>query len=309
MKAFDQIRRIACVGEVMIELTPAGADLARIGVAGDTYNTAVYLARLFGGGRTVSFVTALGRDAFSARILAHMAAHGLDASHVERRDDKAPGLYAIATDASGERSFAYWRSDSAARTLFRQPALVKLETLLGFDLVYLSGITLAILPPETRTALMATLDAFRAGGGIVAYDSNHRPRLWASVEEARRVNAEMWARTDIAFPSLDDEMALHGDADAAAVIARLAGLGVRFGALKRGTAGPTPLDGAPLDISFPPAPRVVDTTAAGDSFNAGALAALAEGRSLAEALAAGHALAARVVQAPGAILPADAPLA
>ena len=304
---FTRVRRIACVGEVMIELVAEGADRAAVGVAGDSYNTAVYLARLLGaaggGGRVVSYVTALGVDGYSDRILAHMAAHGVDASLVERRADKAPGLYAIDTDEAGERSFTYWRSDSAARTLFRAPCKVGTEALDAFDLIYLSGISLAILPEPVRQALYEALDRFRGRGGLVAYDSNHRPRLWQSREAAQAANMAMWRRADLALPSLDDEIALFGDPSVETVLERLRAAGAGFGALKRGAAGPLPLapDLAPPAVA--PAPRVVDTTAAGDSFDAGVIAALVEGCDLSAALVAGPELASKVVQAKGAIVP------
>ena len=78
-------------------------------------------------------------------MLGFFAAEGIATGLVERRPDRVPGLYAISVDAAGERSFTYWRDASAARTLFQPPAEVTPERLAGFDLIYLSGITLAIL--------------------------------------------------------------------------------------------------------------------------------------------------------------------
>ena len=74
------------------------------------------------------------------------------------------------------------------------------------------------------------------------------------------------------------------------------------GALKRGAQGPHSL-GEQVTQSYPPASRVIDTTAAGDSFNGGYLAALQTGATQAEALMAGHRLASHVVGAKGAIVP------
>lgn len=245
------ITRIACVGEVMIELVASPSGEARLGVAGDTYNTAVYLRRAVADlGLSVAYVTALGSDPYSERIRQAVSAHGLDTSCIERRDGMMPGLYAIDTDAQGERSFSYWRSASAARTLFEAPCDVALERLDRFDLVYLSGITLAILRPEVRARLLDWADRFRAGGGTLAYDSNYRPALWPSRETARSATREMWSRTDIALPSLDDEMALFGDADAGGVLARLRRFGATRGALKRGDGAARPRDGL---ISLRPA--------------------------------------------------------
>jgi 2-dehydro-3-deoxygluconokinase len=300
MKPFS---KIACIGEVMIEIVSQQAGDAALNVAGDSYNTAVYLAQLARGTDCrVSYVTALGQDTFSQRAVAHMQRFGIDTQHIERRADRNIGLYAIDTDAAGERSFTYWRSESAARTLFSTPCAVGLDLLTDFDLVYLSGITLAILPPAVRAALLDALATYRRNGGTVAYDSNHRARLWEDARTAIEVNNAMWAVTDIAVPSVDDEMAIHGDTSEDAVLARLAAAGLRDGALKRGPSGPFDLTRSTAGITFAPATRVVDTTAAGDSFNAGYLFERARGAGQAAALQAGHDLAARVIGHKGAII-------
>jgi 2-dehydro-3-deoxygluconokinase len=296
--------RVASIGECMVELTLPREDGAgsRVGFAGDTANAAIYLKRA-APEIAVAYVTALGTDPLSARMLAFFQAEGLDTALVERRPDRVPGLYAISLDEKGERSFTYWRDSSAARTLFLPPAEVTPDSLAGFDLVYLSGITLAVLAPQARTALAAFLDGYRRRGGRVAFDSNYRPRLWPDQATARREIAAFWTLTDIALPSLDDELALFGDSGEAAVRARLAAAGVRRGALKRGADGPLAL-GADLGLpDFPPAARVVDTTAAGDSFNGAYLAALLRGETEPACLAAGHAMASEVIGHPGAIVP------
>lgn len=302
------LTRICCLGEVMVELATIDAENARIGVAGDTYNTAVYLQReltVFGD-TTISYVTALGDDRMSHRITQHMRNHGIDTGYVEIRSDRSPGMYAIETDDKGERSFSYWRDSAAARTLFQQPATVDLDRLLDFDLIYLSGISLAILPVDTRAALMATLGRFRDNGGLVAFDSNYRPRLWSSQDEAREVTTSMWSSVDVALPSLDDEQLLFGDENELAVLSRLKGAGVRCGALKRGHVGPVDLacDATPSQQEhYAAVDSVLDTTAAGDSFNAGWLAAFARGENAANCMRAGHALASQVVCARGAVVP------
>lgn len=298
-----QIRNIACVGEAMIEFIAEEGGEARLGVAGDTFNTAVYMARALGDEDiSVSYVTALGCDPYSNRILQAIRGYRLGSDYIERREGIMPGLYAIDTDADGERSFSYWRSASAARTLFASPCDVGLERLDDFDLVFLSGITMAILQPSVRSEIMAWADHFRAAGGTLAYDSNHRPNLWDSAEIAREINAAMWARSDIALPSIDDEMSLFGDLDEAAVLARLAAVGANNGVLKRGAKGPRNLRNGAVLSDLPPVRRVVDSTGAGDSFNAGYLSAIALGHSEISAMRDGHRLASKVIQAHGAII-------
>lgn len=296
--------RVASIGECMVELTLPRADGedSRVGFAGDTFNAAVYLKRS-APELQVAYVTALGADPLSARMIAAFEAEDLDTGLIERRADRVPGLYAISLDDNGERSFTYWRDSSAARTLFLPPAEVTPGSLRDFDLVYLSGITLAILAPEARAALAGFLEGYRRGGGRLAFDSNYRPRLWPDAATARRDIAAFWTMTDVGLPSLDDEMALFGDSGEAAVLARLAAAGIRRGALKRGAGGPLPIGEAAALPTFPPADKVVDTTAAGDSFNGAYLAALLRGESEAACLAAGHALASEVIGHPGAIIP------
>lgn len=286
---------IVCAGEAMVELN-IDAPGRQIGFAGDVLNTAVYLARGLRGAGEVQFASVVGRDALSDRMAAFIRAQGVGTDRLRRHPDRLPGLYAIAVDARGERSFSYWRSQSAARTLFEDG----FGQLQGADLVYFSAITLAILPPGIREALIRHLADHP---GRVAFDSNYRPRLWEDARTAREAVAAAWAVTDIALPSLDDEVALFGDRDAGAVLARLRGYGLREGALKRGEAGPLAIDPAVPTERYDPAPRVEDTTAAGDSFNGAFLAAMLTGADTATAMRRGHAQAVTVIGQPGAIVP------
>lgn len=299
-------QRIACIGECLIEIgfPDARHPTGRVGFGGDSFNTAVYLKRA-APEAVVHYVTALGTDAASERMVKVFAAEGLDTTLIERRADRLPGCYAIALDHTGERSFLYWRETSAARTLFELPEDGKLEWLDEMDLIYLSGITVAILAPGARHRLRDYLSRFRSAGGQVAFDSNYRPRLWDSLETARETMSEYWAIADIALPSLDDEINLFGDADAGAVVERLRRAGVRIGALKRGSKGPVAIGEAGIDRDYPTTEYVVDTTAAGDSFNGAFLAATLSGSNLADCMAAGHETALRVIAHPGAILPRD----
>ena len=284
----------------MVELSlDEGGSTARVGVAGDTLNAAVYLRRNWPG--HVAYVTALGQDAMSDRIAGFVAGESISTDFIARSADHMPGLYSITTDTEGERSFSYWRSASAARMVFQDGVGPDIAALAEFDAVALSAIALAILPVEMRRHLLATLDLWRQeADGLVIFDSNYRPRLWQDRAEAQAAIEAAWAITDIGLPSVDDEQAIFGDRDAAAVLARLNGLGVTLGALKRGEAGPLPLDKSEIDQAYPPADSVVDTTAAGDSFNGGFLARWADGGTLAEALMAGHQCAAQVVGVRGA---------
>ena len=298
---------VACVGEAMLELQlstiPGPAQLT---VAGDVLNTAIYLRRQLPRPHRVKFVTVLGKDPHSESIKEFARTEGVEVDSIAQIEDRLPGLYAIAVDEQGERSFTYWRSQSAARSLFQTEHDLNFETLADVDVLYLSAITLAIIPQTTRKALFDWIASFRQGGGIFVFDSNYRPRLWESVAAARDSISSAWGLCDIALPSVDDEMELFGDVDDKAVLKRFGAYGKCRGALKRGRLGPVSINDRPKSLpKFHPLENVVDSTAAGDSFNGGYLAAILQGHDLAEALSFGHELASQVVQHKGGIVEAE----
>lgn len=300
------VRRIACIGEAMLELSIAQDLSARIGFAGDTLNTAIYLKRCCGDAASVDYVSVLGADPFSARMRDFIAAERVGTGTIGTSQERLPGLYAISIGDGGERSFHYWRENSAARTLFQPGSGTGLEMLAGFDLVYFSAITLAILPQQWRAAFLDYLVRWRNKDRHVAFDSNYRPRLWAHGGEAREWIARAHAIADIVLPSMDDEMAVFGDASEDATLARLKAVCPGIGALKRGANGPVAIGEATGHQRFPAVTDVVDTTAAGDSFNGAFLAGLVRGKSLSAAMRDGHVLASAVVRHRGAIIPASA---
>ncbi len=301
-------QKLVAFGECMVELRRVEEGLMRQAFGGDTLNTAVYLARLAGGAFDVAYASALGdSDSFSDAMLASWAAEGIDTGFVERRAGELPGLYTIEVDAAGERRFAYWRQHSAARNYFASDASPLERRAAEIDLLYLSGISLAILPQAGRDRLFALIDWLRAKGARFVFDNNYRPRLWSSADEARQTYAAAYARADIALVTLSDEMDVQSIADEAQAIEFACALPCREVVIKRG-ASPTlvrAIDGSRTEVATEPVPTVVDTTAAGDSFGAGYLAARLHGLGAAQAAAVGNRLAAAVIQCPGAIIPRE----
>ena len=297
------------IGECMIELQRgAGAASLDYRFGGDTLNAALYLARLLGQGKgaaaRVAYVTGLGVDGMSGQMCAAWEAEGIDTGCVLRLPDKLPGMYLIETDRYGERRFHYWRGDSAARHWLRAPgAAAVLAQLAAARVLYLSGISLAILAPPDRDTVIATLAQCRAAGGSVVFDNNYRPRLWESRDAAIDVYRRVLVLTSIALLTLDDEVALYGEGDAATVVARTRALGVAEVVVKCGAAPCVLWTDGRLDVvAAAPVANVVDTTAAGDSFGAAYLAARLRGQSGAAAAAAGHRLAGAVIGQRGAII-------
>lgn len=295
----------------MVELSQvAGSedgDLRRVSFAGDTFNTAVYLARL---GVSVGYCTRLGDDPLSQRIGALMATEGVDQALVQTVTGRTPGLYMITTSPEGERTFSYWRGQSPARELFGDQVQTHAiaQALAGVPYLYLSGISLAILAPEALERLFALLANYRQQGGKVVFDSNYRPLLWPAQQIAQQVILSALSHTDIALLTDTDELLLWGSDQPEDTLQRCQKSGVGELVVKRG-AEPVfvavqesgrlvPTEPVPV----PPVAKIVDTTAAGDSFNAGYLAERLRGGDPVSAVARGNRCASVVIQHRGAII-------
>lgn len=293
------------IGECMAELRPTSPGMLAQAFAGDVYNTAVYFRRLAPSYPCV-FISCVGRDRLSDAMLEDAASHGVDTSQVNRVADRQPGLYWINTDADGERTFLYWRAQSAARSMLDEAQFQALERRVGeCGLLYFSGITLAILDNERRKRLLRLAELVRSAGGMVAFDSNYRAALWEEQDKARQWSLSASRLASYLLVTNDDEAALYGDSDARHTVERALAVGPNEVVVKLGAQGcvvQTKAMSAAVSVPAIKTP-VVDTTAAGDSFNAAYLAARISGAGPTEAARSGAALAARVVGVAGAIIP------
>jgi 2-dehydro-3-deoxygluconokinase len=292
--------RVACIGECMIELKQAEGGLYSRGYGGDTLNTAVYLARL---GTGVDYITALGDDRLSDEMTAGWAAEGVGTALVLRLPSKLPGIYMIQTDEKGERQFFHWRESAAARSLMELPETVEiLHSLGGYDVVYLSAITLSLYSERGRARLFEALRLARTGGVRVAFDTNFRVRGWPDSDVARAVYRNAFEIADIVLASTEDLLPLYRGESDDGLLARIPGDEI---VLKLSEpASILRIGGVSHRIKAEPLTKpVVDTTAAGDSFAAAYIAARLVGADPIAAARAGHHLAGVVVCHAGAIIP------
>ncbi|MCR9278205.1 MAG: sugar kinase [Pseudomonadaceae bacterium] len=294
---------IGVIGECMLELRQDAGGSYQMSYGGDAFNTAVYAHRA---GLSVGFLTATGDDYYSDWLLARWQDEGMDCRDARRLADSAPALYVIRNDDEGERYFHYWRDASPFRQwLVGMDAEALQSTLVGYEVIYLTGIGLALLPSEDRERLLAALERYRAAGGQVAFDPNYRPILWRDAAIARQWIDRGYSVSTLAMPSLEDEVALGADS-IDRVIDHALGLGVEELVVKDGASGCTVARSAGRR-NYPIAQpvRPVDTTAAGDSFNAAYLACWIAGETEAQAVAAAQKLSAQVVCVRGAISPVE----
>jgi 2-dehydro-3-deoxygluconokinase len=303
----DKQQKVAVIGECMVELQQSG-ELYKQSFGGDTLNTALYLSRLTADkGISTSYVTGLGLDPFSSEMLNQWQQEKIVVDMVQRSKSKLPGLYTIETQDNGERSFYYWRNDSAARYWLREvDTKALIEQLSSFQLIYLSGISLAILPEDCLKKLIDVLGQCRKAGCKIAFDNNYRPKLWVSSSDAQLAYQQVLSLTDWAFLTFDDEVMLYGDDDEQQAIDRTRQLGVSEIVVKRGAEACFVItEHDQFTVAANKVNNVIDTTAAGDSFSAGYLAKRLTGGTPVEAAQAGHLLASSVIRHRGAIIPHD----
>jgi 2-dehydro-3-deoxygluconokinase len=299
----EQKSRVVTVGEVLIELTRGGDGRFALGYGGDTFNTAVYLARA---GLDVGFASALGDDPYSDAVLAFAAAEGISCDFMLRASGRLPGLSMIDVDPAGARRSHDWRDGGPARDLFELPDWNRMaEGLLSAKLIYFSGITLSLYSNTGLGRFLAVIEMARQNGAKIAFDGNFRPRGWkGDLTRTRTVFMEALKRVDIAMPTYDDEAVLWGDPSPEATVERLQAFGIAEIVVKNGPN--SALVAAAGSSEFVPVPEVVvpiDTLAAGDSFNAAYIAARLSGDGPHVAAAAAHRLAGQVIRHPGAIMP------
>lgn len=311
--------KAALIGECMVELQDAASPSAlSLKFGGDTLNTAVYLARLGAQAPaevSVEYVSALGDDALSGRMLGFWQSEGVGCSLVQRLPGRLPGVYYISLRPDGERVFSYWRSEAAARDTFDTPASDRLlEELARFDCVYLSGISLAVLRPSGRERLLYRLEQLsdRCGGPCrVVFDGNYRPRLWgadqaSALAQAGPVYRRLMQSCGTLLLTLDELPAfgLAATADGA-WLEKLEALGPGEIVIKDGSKEALVWSNGRLERVPPtPAEKVLDTTAAGDSFAAAYVLGRQLGYDAPEAARRAHRLAGAVIAHFGAVIPA-----
>jgi 2-dehydro-3-deoxygluconokinase len=299
-----QAATFASIGECMIELSGRDSDMWRMGFAGDTFNMAYYARSALPSECRVAYVTVLGDDPFSQRMTAFIAKAGIATDRIRMLAGRRPGLYAITLDGA-ERTFTYWRGESAARLLADHVDWLRLA-LSDCEVLYFSGITLAILNPDRRAELLAALAERRQAGARIAFDPNFRPALWPDRDEAKSVMAAAFAIADVGLPTFDDEAKLFGDQAPEATLERVQSYGTPEIVVKNGP-GDCLLAVAGQAETVPAIlPRtVVDTTGAGDSFAGAYLAGRWMGMEPTKAARLGHAVAAKVIGVRGALASVD----
>lgn len=297
--------RLAAIGECMLELSRNRNQVEKkytLGYGGDSLNTALYFARW---GGEVEYVTAIGDDPYSEAMLEDWKSENIGISLVQKIPNRQSGLYMVETDDKGERSFHYWRDNAPAREIFKlENTHHLLKKLVSFEYIYFSGITLSLYSEQSLDVFYDFLVNYKNNNGQIIFDLNYRPARWKNVEQAKKTFERFIPLVDIALPSFDDEKLLEAGSTPEKIINKYQDLNIKEIVLKCGDEGCILHFGkSAKKISTEIISNPVDTTAAGDAFNGGYLAAKLSGKGLEEAVKQGQKCASLVIQYPGAIVP------
>jgi 2-dehydro-3-deoxygluconokinase len=291
----------------MVELVPTDISECQQSFAGDTYNALVY-AKRFENTLNCELFTAVGCDVLSSNMLKCWQLEGISTKNVIITPDHNVGIYAISTDLLGERSFDYWRNQSAAKHMMELYAEASFDLgLKKSDWVFFSGISLGILDDDSKQRLFTLLNDLKKQGCTIAFDPNYRDRMWESKAHAIEWLERAYDISNVVLPGLDDHRTLFGHSTTAEIVQYCTQFDIDEIVIKAGSAGMQVYcrDDLKASCPFTPAEKQLDSTAAGDSFAGTYLAARMCAQTPQNALEMADSVASQVVQHQGAILPLD----
>jgi len=306
------MKNIYVFGECMIELrankplnsseNSASSKTLQQSFAGDVLNTAIYLKRTFFD-LNVYFVSALGKDKFSYDMLSFFQEENIGSDLVFQSNCKVPGIYAIETDEFGERTFNYWRENSAAKDVMSYINQATIAQLTRGDVFFFSGISLAVINPSDRPLFWQMIEKIKQAGVSIVFDPNYRQRMWDSEEETKEQFEQAFSMADVALPGVDDFQQLYGIESSEGVYDFCQSFNLSELVIKNGEAGIfCYADKQVYHFNITPQSNVVDTTSAGDSFNGVYLGARAKGFNVGHAVELASKAAGFVIQHHGAIV-------
>ena len=296
-------RDLVSLGECLVEMSRRPDGAYQPSIAGDAFNTLFYASRL---GLRTGLVTAVGDDLFTPMIVERLSDESVDVSNVYRLRKRRNGIYFIEHNAWGERSFHYWRDGSAATETLMHVDLARLEAYArNAHFLLITGVTLAVFKECQR--LRALLESIH-GHTTIVFDANYRRQLWQTPHDYQFQVELIMPFVDVYLPSRQDLESAYADQMLLDVLRGYADVGVSTVVMKDGSDGCAMLVDNEL-VKLAPIERshVVDTTGAGDAFNAGLIAGLLRGSSLEGACDLSQRVAARTLIVPGAIDPAFTP--
>jgi fructokinase len=268
---------ILSCGEALIDMLPRTSTEGEACFApyagGAVFNTAIALGRL---GAPSAFFSGVSNDMLGEILADTLTASNVDTRFLARSD--RPTTVAFVKLVNGQATYAFYDEATAGRMLSTD----QLPTLAAdIDALFFGGISL-VNDPAAST--YEALQARECGARVTMIDPNIRPGFIAGREAEYRARIErMIARADIVKLSDEDLHWLEGQGDLTALARGILGRGPKVVFITEGAKGARAVTATQDRFFAATKVQVVDTVGAGDTFNAGVLAALHQAGALTKA--------------------------
>ena len=294
--------QICSIGECMTEFNTNNNLNYKSSFAGDTANTAIYLSRL---GAKVTYVTSIGVDKLSDRMITFLKKEKINTKFIIRNSRKTVGLYIVENNLLGERNFNYWRSDSAAKFYFQMIDINKFSKFFyTYDLIYFSGITLSIYNEKNLSNFYQFLKLLKKKKIKICMDLNMRIKNWKSKKHAKETIMKFYKITDLVFFTNEDIQSIGISSNNLFNKIFNNPYTIHIYRKNSGKIHICERDSiSKYNISLKN--KVVDTTACGDAFNAAFIFHYLKNASFDNCVKFAHKLAKRVAHNKGAIIPKE----
>ena len=292
--------KICAIGECMMELTNAKMELYSQSIAGDTLNFASYLdKKIF----DTSYFTAVGTSDISKRVISFLKKQKIKTNLVSLINSYEIGLYLIENSKAGEKIFYYWRDNSAAKFFFNNQKIKKCQNQLKkFQYVYFSGITLSLFDDNNFHKFLSLIEFLKKKKIKIIFDFNIRIKRW-SKKKLFFYFSKTLPFVDILFSSGEDLNFLKGNTSLKTFKNLIQKYNIEHGIFR---------NNARLNYSFYKDEsyfiknkiknKVVDTSGAGDGYNAAYISKFIKFNDPQKALYAASQIGAKIVMKKGAIV-------
>ena len=167
---------VCSIGEAMIEISNIKNSLYNQSFAGDTLNFCNYLDKKK---LNAFFLSAIGKSEINQSLLDFVKSKNISTKYIKQINQFEIGLYLIKNKDNGEKQFFYWRDESAAKQYFNNIDFLNLyKELKNFDYIYFSGITLSIIHISKLNNFIKLLKLLKRKKIKIVFDFNIRPSRW-----------------------------------------------------------------------------------------------------------------------------------
>ena len=167
---------VCSIGEAMIEISNIKNSLYNQSFAGDTLNFCNYLDKKK---LNAFFLSAIGKSEINQSLLDFVKSKNISTKYIKQINQFEIGLYLIKNKDNGEKQFFYWRDESAAKHYFNNIDFLNLyKELKNFDYIYFSGITLSIIHISKLNNFIKLLKLLKRKKIKIVFDFNIRPSRW-----------------------------------------------------------------------------------------------------------------------------------